>query len=652
MWVKKYLIPFIIFCGLTAIMTYPLVIRMHNSVVVGLNDPLFCAWTLAWDHHKLISGLYNFWDANIFYPFTNTLAYSEHIIGLAVITLPVTLIFKNPVLSYNSILILSFILSGFGMYLLVLYLTKNKYAGMLSGIIFTFSQFHFAQIIHLHIMSFQWIPFALLYLHKFFDTRKYKHLLLFALFFVLQCLCCSQYGVFLAVFVLLFIGLFLFSKQRFKSLKLWLQLGLAGIVIISTLLPFSYPYLKLQKETGASRDLWEIEYHSADVLSYILTNSNSILYGKFTPTAQKWAKIGHWRRIEKGERVKSTESTLFPGLMAILLSMLSFKLVRNTGKINASKFYSKWFPFTFNLLLLVSLCISIYIFIGKGISVLGIPPQSYSLRKPILFIVFLVTMRLIIDKQWRLKWSNFLSSMSENQRFYLFVGILGFLISLGPSIFIAGKKIWYWWTPYTFLYKFFPGFQGIRAISRIGLFALLGISVLAGYGVDKIQKLKPNLQKHKIGFYLIICMVILFENLCIPMPFFRIPCKSEFPQVYKWLAKEEGDFPIIELPMCYEPQYMYYSTCHWKKLVNGCIGFFPPGYNLTTHLMDKFPSEKSIRLLKNLKVKYIIIHPRLYEKEDWEKMSKQFSLYENEVCLVKNFNPDLVYKLTETEICK
>src|SRR5712692_807573 len=71
-------------------------------------DTRLIVWTLAWDNHALLDRVPSFFDANIFYPASNALAYSEHLFGISLFTLPFYAIARNPVLSYNIVWILSF----------------------------------------------------------------------------------------------------------------------------------------------------------------------------------------------------------------------------------------------------------------------------------------------------------------------------------------------------------------------------------------------------------------------------------------------------------------------------------------------------------------------------------------------------------------
>src|SRR6266545_2432907 len=62
-------------------------------------DARLLVWTLAWDNHALLTRAAHFFDANIFYPAPNALAYSEHVVGISLFTLPVYAATRNPVLA-------------------------------------------------------------------------------------------------------------------------------------------------------------------------------------------------------------------------------------------------------------------------------------------------------------------------------------------------------------------------------------------------------------------------------------------------------------------------------------------------------------------------------------------------------------------------
>ena len=134
-----------LFPALSAIFTYPLVLHLADAVEDG-QDALLNVWILAWDGHALLTDPLRLFDANIFYPFTRTLAYSEINLSQALLALPATLVSGNPVLGYNVALLLTFVLSGWGMYLLARRLTGSRWAGLGAGIVFAFNAYKLSNL--------------------------------------------------------------------------------------------------------------------------------------------------------------------------------------------------------------------------------------------------------------------------------------------------------------------------------------------------------------------------------------------------------------------------------------------------------------------------------------------------------------------------
>ena len=88
------------------------------------------------------------------------------------------------VVGYNLLFFASFVLSGFGAYLLAFYFTKNKPASLIAGIIFAFSPFHIHNSLSTNAgtMHQEWLPFFALYLFKFFEDLSLKNISLAASF--------------------------------------------------------------------------------------------------------------------------------------------------------------------------------------------------------------------------------------------------------------------------------------------------------------------------------------------------------------------------------------------------------------------------------------------------------------------------------------
>ncbi|MCU1383943.1 MAG: hypothetical protein JWL71_2640, partial [Acidobacteria bacterium] len=121
----------VLFVALTAVMTYPQVFRMSDGVH-DPGDPLMVTWVLSWVAHQLPIAPAHIFDANIFYPERNTLAYSETLLVPGLFAAPLYWLGVAPILIYNLVFLSGFALSGVGVALLVRRLTGNDGAAVVA----------------------------------------------------------------------------------------------------------------------------------------------------------------------------------------------------------------------------------------------------------------------------------------------------------------------------------------------------------------------------------------------------------------------------------------------------------------------------------------------------------------------------------------
>src|SRR5438876_3475023 len=120
------------------VMLAPIFNFAHPATANFEGDARLIIWTLAWDNHALVDGVRSLFDANIFYPARNALAYSEHLFGISLFTLPVYALTRNPVLAYNVVWVLAFFLSAAAAHLLAWRYTRDHLAALVAGLTFGF----------------------------------------------------------------------------------------------------------------------------------------------------------------------------------------------------------------------------------------------------------------------------------------------------------------------------------------------------------------------------------------------------------------------------------------------------------------------------------------------------------------------------------
>jgi len=310
---RAHVAVFVLFVFLSCGFTFPLVLHLGDTVR-DPGDPLLNSWILAWDVHKLTSNPKGFFDANIFYPHPQTLAYSEHMFASALLAFPFIVISGNPLLGHNAVLLLSFILTGFTTYLLVRELTDSTASGIIAGLIFAFAPYRFAQLSHLQLLTIQWLPLTFLFLRRFLLNGKIHTLILFFLFFNLQAL--SSY--YLALQMILGMGMYVIYRfivdPQVRRIKYLGGLGLAALFSLGVNLPFALPYIELAS-IGQVRLLSESEGLSAQLMNYLAAPSENLLYGKFTAAFQGTCGM---------------ECALFPGLTSVILALGGLWLAAET----------------------------------------------------------------------------------------------------------------------------------------------------------------------------------------------------------------------------------------------------------------------------------------------------------------------------------
>lgn len=272
------------FTALTCLMTYP-VIRFPASVLPNdLGDPLLNAWILAWDADRFLHGFRDLWQAPNFFPYPNTLAYSEHLLGIAVLVAPVHWLSGNPVLTYNVAFFLAYVLAGSGMYLLVRSLTGSRGAAVVAGVAFAFVPFRAAHLPHLQVLMSGWMPIALWALHRYYTAGGRRWLAAFGAAFSLQGLSNGYYLYFFAVAAAMAVVDGLIRTRR-PRLRVAAELAVCGLCIGAVLAPVAYAYVQVRQEREFIRGDREIVTFSGDLSSYLKIGPQNRLYRGILPRA-------------------------------------------------------------------------------------------------------------------------------------------------------------------------------------------------------------------------------------------------------------------------------------------------------------------------------------------------------------------------------
>jgi len=269
------------------------------------DDASLNTWAIAWVAHIVPRAPLQLFEAPIFYPDRHTLAYSEHLFVPAMMGAPLLWAGASPVLVHNLLIIAGLALSGWAMYLVMLRWTGSHWAALVAGLLYAFNAHVLTRFPHLQAQHVEFMPFVLLGLDGVLTRNRTRDAVLLAGAFVLQSLCSDYllvFGAFAAV-----------AAAAVRPGDWWPgqhgavcgHLLAAGIVSVTVLSPFLWPYYLVSQEQGMSRPVSEVARYSASWQDY-LTTGGRLHYAAWS------------HRFYEGR------TALFPGLAATALTAAAF----------------------------------------------------------------------------------------------------------------------------------------------------------------------------------------------------------------------------------------------------------------------------------------------------------------------------------------
>jgi len=287
--------------ALVALMSWPLVLDLAHSGVTDRPDGRLNVWILAWDAHALLHEPSRLFQAPIFHPLPDTLAFSENLLLPAILSAPAQLL-GGPVLGYNVVLLLSMIVSGLGAQLLVRRVSGDRLAAFVGGAMFAVGAHRWIRLAHLQAEVTLFLPFALLALDRFWEKRTLPRALVVGLMLAMQALSSIYLGALTALALAAAVAVGLCAGLRLSDL---LRLGAGAALAALLVAPTARPYLRMRAFEG-------VEWSMADVATYATTLESYAAAG-----TRLYGAIGQ-RHLDP-ERV---QDTLFPGLTVLVLGLV------------------------------------------------------------------------------------------------------------------------------------------------------------------------------------------------------------------------------------------------------------------------------------------------------------------------------------------
>lgn len=294
-------------CGaafaLAVIMTWPLAPGLGRLGRTTTMDGLHGLWNVAWVARTIVTAPSTLFDANIFFPHRNTLAYSESNIVAGLVGVPAWLITRNAYAALNAAVLFAFASTLLGTWLLARRLSGSSAAAAVAAVLFAFCPYFYSHSAHIQLLMAGGIPLSMLALHRLADGPSPIRGVLLGVALGAQALACAYYGIFAGLMVGYSVLFFALRRRLWRVPGFWTAVAIAAAVAIAIVLPFFLPYLELQRETGFARSLDDARRYAATWQSYLASPAHG-----HQPILAVARRLG-WRMSE----------VLFPGVLVIVL---------------------------------------------------------------------------------------------------------------------------------------------------------------------------------------------------------------------------------------------------------------------------------------------------------------------------------------------
>lgn len=519
-------------------------------------------------------GPLSLYDNYFFAPLPDTIVYNENLFGLSLIFAPLYLSTGNPLWAYNVTLLSSLALSVFFTYLLVRRLTGSGLAGILAGVAFAFSPYALFEIGRIQLVATQWIPACFLMLHRAIEERRLRDVIGLWLCYLLQIGTSLYYAMFL-VPLLAVAGAVLLVRHR-PSRQLYVQLAAVGAVAGGIALLMVYPYL-------TARDTFSLERSLAFASSY---DGKLSFFGNVHETNRTLTGMHHQAELRGAH-----EEIAFPGftVLGLLLLALGVPLgcsIQQLGWRRIAATTWRWaavFALTFTVSVLTgSMLFGAFVFaLGAWLEVRQAQALPFSGQRGLYLALLLLAV-------------------------VMFLGLQPMTYEGEP---VRGL--------YYYFHTYFPGFNGIRKVSRQAVMTTFITAIVASFGAAWLfSKVSRPWAKGVVLAGLL--ALSTYELRSFPHPLRAVWAGPTVPEAYRFMATLPEDDLVVGLPQNSGARlfrgdhgltlHNYLMLYHKHRSLNGQSSWEPPVTELVNLALLHLPDEGARRILQSLEARHLVVH--------------------------------------------
>ncbi|MDQ6694212.1 MAG: hypothetical protein M3014_07295, partial [Chloroflexota bacterium] len=540
---------------LSLFFTWPLALNFlpgAGSLVPGtmLEDRDQNLWNIWWVSYAFQHGHNPYVTNLLWYPTPISLYYHTLNIFNGLLALPL-LPFLKLTTVYNIVVLFSFVMGAYGAFLLVRYLCGNRWAALVGSVVFAYSAYHIATMRSLlQLISLEWVPFFIFFLLRAVYSESghsrrdiWRWLVRRSLPAAISLLLISLVDWYYTMYALMLAGLLgLYTAVRYvweRHRKVDTQSAVEHLLV---------PWIRIGVCIGI----------------YALLVSPILI-----PTLRELRQTNYM--LPEADAALSHSADLMAFFQPERTQLLwgRFFTDRNMWPFGSER-YEVYFSYT-------------------ALFLAGVGLFATRLRRP--------RVNEEIDRQAD---ASAEADKLPGKWYWASCALIFFVLALGPVLQINGAQINWLFSPrfpLTMPYNFIanlPLLNISRSPDRFDMPLTLCLGVLTGYGTNVLMGTwwrKVSLNRR--GLLILSGTLAFLVVELTPIPYPQRP--ADVPKWYYQLAKEEGDFSILDLPT--QDDYwhgayrMLFQTVHAKRIFGGYISReFPhpflvntPGYQELTY---------------------------------------------------------------------
>jgi hypothetical protein len=272
-------------------------------------DGLLNVWIMRAVQTGLPHGWHALWDAPIFYPSLNTLAFSDGLIPVALVDWPLRTMFGDA-LAFNVIYLGAWVLSSWCMYRLARRFVTYWGAALVAALAYTYAAVRLVHHEHFQlVVGGALVPLVLLLLLRCTDTPSPRRGTELGVAFAALTLTASYYGAMMGLFVVVIAAGSILAVSGLQRRTMLVALGIAAAVVFVLAAPIGIHYLLLERNATFRRPFAPAaashlsDFLASGVHNYVLSH---------VPI------IGHYSKQPQ----RGIENRLFPGIVATIFGII------------------------------------------------------------------------------------------------------------------------------------------------------------------------------------------------------------------------------------------------------------------------------------------------------------------------------------------